>query len=251
MSMDEQSPHLTIAGEPSESDVSVEKLDHDITTGSPLAPGNLFALYLRPSRFFSNHSWLYRRYEIILVAWLAGVISIQERIDVSLSRFGMTENPSMMVTGADVSGAWAAYFGFSLTAGMVKGVLLWFLAGWWYHARLELSGAKDVPIEHARAAYQYQNLVQTLPSLVFVIAISFQYSSYVAYWQEGSEVWATFLLLFSYWSCWVSYYASRTFSVSKWKAGFWFLLLPIIFYSYLFGFISIPQFSIGPFRFAG
>ena len=251
MSMDEQSPQLSTVEGASTNGVEPEPSDQELHSGSPLSLTNLLSLYLRPSRFFSNHSWLYRRYEIILVAWLAGVIGIQNRIDANLAKFGTTESPPMMFTGAEISDAWAAYFGFSLIGGMISGAILWFIAGWWYHARLELSGAKNVPIGHARAVYQYQNLVQTLPSLVFVIVISLQYSSYLEYWHEDSGASAVILLVFSYWSCWTSYCASRTFAVSKWKAGVWFLLLPVIFYSFIFGIISVPSFSFGPLRFGG
>lgn len=250
MSTDEQSSYLTATGEESASAPEAGGSEQ-VVAGSPLSLRNLLNLYLRPSYFFSNHSWLSRRYEIILVAWLAGVIAVQNRIDANLAKFGASAGPPVISKAPEISDAWLLYFSFSLIVGMVSAAILWFIAGWWYHARLELSGAEDVPIGHARAAYQYQNLVQTLPSLVFVIVVSLQYSNYFEYWREDSGASATILLVFSYWSCWTSYRASCTFSVSKWKARVWFLILPALFYSFLFGFLSMPSFSIGPLRFGG
>lgn len=193
--------------------------------GSPLHPTNLFVLFTHPSRFFSNHSWLAGRFELIAVTWLAGILAVQDRIDMKLLSSGTAD------LAHNLGNSWSSYFGFSIFMGIISAVLLWFIAGWWYQVRLELSGAKSVPIKHARAVYQYQNLVQTLPSLVFIVIISMQYPNYLAYWYEDPGLSAMLLLLFPFWSCFTSYRAARTFSVSKSKARVWFFVLPVLFYT--------------------
>lgn len=203
--------------------------------GSPLKPRNLVALFTNPAHFFANHAWLSGRFEILIVAWMAGIVAVQERIDAKLMGVGASSDPSH--TNFIVN-SWEAYFIFSFLGGMVSAVILWFIAGWWYHARLELSGARNVAIAHARAAYQYQNFVQTLPAFAYALLIPLQYSSYSAYWYEDSGVSSLIILVFMYWSCVTSYRAAMTFPVLKWKAKIWFLILPVVFYTLVVGVIS-------------
>ncbi|WP_193165318.1 hypothetical protein [Microbulbifer hainanensis] len=241
MSANEQTPYLPPSSDLMASDNEDARNRELPMQGSPLSPRNLSILFTNPTRYFSSQEWLSNRFEILLVAWLAGVMSMQERIDGFLYRMEGGEQIAIAPIINDLIGSWPAYFTLSFIGGTASGVILWFITGWWYHARLELCGATDIPIRQACAAWQYQNLIQVLPWICLGILLPLKFSSYDEFWYSGSVLNDWFMLscyVFSFWSCVTSYRAALTFPVSKGKAMVLFLILPAAFYTYVLGVVG-------------
>lgn len=200
--------------------------------GSPLSLKNLGYLLFRPSRFFSDKGSLLKSPEIILVIWMSGMTGVIYQLDEQLFKadYGIGAAGELLEL---LSYSWLGYWGFVLMVGAPIGLLYWYLAGWWYRVRLSWSGAKDVTPTHARAAYMYQDLVETGPTVFISALLAVGYANYSEYWADEylpSILLSSCMVVFPLLACFTSYKAARTFNTRKWPARIWFLILPLLFY---------------------
>jgi hypothetical protein len=205
---------------------------------SPLSPAALTQLFFRPSRYFYNHPWLLQRPEAVFVAWVVGIAYAIGRVDSNIIKMELgAGHHGWAAVGPWLTGSWAHYWAFLLVSGAINGATFWYLGGWWYRKRLHWSGARDVYRPVARGVYVYQDFVQSAPIVFIALVQSFKYKDYMNVWR-AEEWWSSLSLLFVFWSCGTSYMAARTFPVSKWKARFWFFVLPVLFYFIVLGLIG-------------
>lgn len=186
----------------------------------------LASLYFRPSQLFADITPLKAKPMFLIVAWIAGVSSAIDRADINMVRSDLTgrESSTMLMD------SWQAFWPFILIVGAFYAALVWLIGGWWYRVRLKWSGDANADPFSARIVYIYTDLVVALPALLVVVVYTFVYESYRAAW-ASEEAWSSLLVVFIAWASIASYKAVRAaFTVSKWKARFWFLILPLAFY---------------------
>jgi hypothetical protein len=202
-------------------------------TPSPLAPARLRDLLLRPSAFFTSPALL-KKPELLIAAWIVGVSTAIERMELRLMAAEVVRAGG--VSQAMAHGSWPVFWTLALVAGAIHGALVWWIGGWWYRVRLELSGATNPDPRRARAVYTYVNIVEDVPALLTVVVYSFVFTNYAASF-ESLEWWSAFALIFTVWSFFTSFFgATSAFeNISRVKAAIWFVVLPMAFYTIMIG----------------
>lgn len=226
---------------PPQAEISDPAFTHELAgpydlPGSPLSVAGMSLLLFKPRRFFSDRAWLLKTPELVLVAWICGVTATMERVDSRLMRadFGMSSNQDVL---SWLTSSWLNYWLFTIGLGALSAGIIWYVGGWWYRLRLRWSGAHDVEPMDARTVNIYQTFVQSAPVIVFTLILMTKYTDYAQYWVT-EDAWSVFLIVFVFWSCWISYKAARSFTVVTWKARIWFLALPLVFYASALGLIA-------------
>jgi hypothetical protein len=199
----------------------------------PVSVPKLLAwLLFRPSRLFADLTPLKAKPMWIIVAWIAGVAFAIDRTDVVMMRSELTGR-----SGSSLAlDSWVSFWPFILIVGAVHGMLVWLIGGWWYRVRLKWSGDPSADPFSARIVFTYTTLITAVPALLVTVIYTFVYESYRAAW-NSDEAWSSLLLIFLVWEFVASYKGVRSaFAVSKWKARFWFLIMPLAFFT-IFGLV--------------
>ena len=128
--------------------------------------------------------------------------------------------------GPFITGSWLGFWSWVLAAGVLSGLGLWWIGGWWYRVRLSWLGAADPDERLARLVFVNSSFVFAGPVVAFTMIQTLAYPTYAeAYASEDPA--AFLLLVFLLWSLISNYIGVRTlFSVSRWKARLWFVILP-------------------------
>jgi len=184
-------------------------------------------LLLRPERYFEARL----RPDNPAIPWLViSVCGLARGIDSLDTRILM----GTLATDSPLLTTWAGLWGGLLGAGVMSGLLMWLVGGWWYRMRLLLSGASDVNKRKARIVYTHAALVVAVPSVSWMAIVTFLYPNYSAAFAETPLAFA--LMFLAPWSAWVSYRGARhCFDVRPGRARVWFLILPLILYGAVFG----------------
>jgi hypothetical protein len=191
---------------------------------SPLR--SLILLFTRPTYLFSQVAALTRARMYLFLAYCSGVAAAIDRLDQNMLKADLTGRSTV----AALIDSWPKLWLFLLAVGLLYAAVVWWLLGWWYGVRLRWSGAQSPDPFTTRVVYVYQDFIQSAPTILIVIAYTFTFASYAAAW-ASEEVWSALILVFVVWSCVTSYKAvCAAFSVRKWQARFWFLILPLVFY---------------------
>ena len=209
-----------------------------VDNSSPLEPTRLLRLYAQPKRFFDPAHNLDRRPELYLVVLLAGIATVLDRIDLRLTKATLVAGARPDDFAVRLAESWPSLWTAVVLLGIVSGAFGWLIGGWWYGVRLHLSGAPKNHEKEARLTWAYVALVTSLPTFVLLLVQTVQYSNYLEAYDTGTI--ATLLVVaLLYWSVIVSYQAATTrFKLTRSKARFWFLILPLVFYTailFLFG----------------
>jgi len=203
----------------------------DVEGPSPLWPRHLADLFVRPRRFFADQLALGKTPYAVLVAWCYGMSAAIDRIDQEMLRAQVGHaRPGWDSMAPYVAGWWPGFWLFVLGIGALSGVLIWLLGGWWFALRVKWSGAADPDRRLARLVMVYSGFVHAAPAIIAAVIYMFFFASY-AQASASDEAYSLILLVFPFWSCWVSYTGVRTlYGVSGWRTRWWFLILPWLFY---------------------
>jgi hypothetical protein len=184
-------------------------------------------LYFKPSRLFADLEPLKAQPRWLIVAWLAGIAAAIDRFDMSMIKSDLVGRSG---PAAALMDSWVAFWFFVVAMGAIYAALVWLIGGWWYRVRVQWSGDADADSFSARIVYIYQDLVAALPAIAATVVQTAAFANYREAW-ASDEAWSGLLVIFIVWSCIASYKAVRAaFAVSKWKARFWFLIVPLGFY---------------------
>jgi hypothetical protein len=206
---------------------------------SPLWPQHLVDVFVRPTRFFSSQLALGRTPYLLLVTWCFGIASAMDRVDQELLRaeFGQAR-PAWDVWAPIVTQSWAGYWAFVLAMGVLSGLFLWWLGGWWYRVRLGWAGEPSPDARLARLVYVYSSFVCAGPTVVLALLQTGWFENYAAAW-NADELYSSALLIFLFWSLGTSYFGARAlFRVSRWGARLWFVVLPAALYVLTLGLVA-------------
>ena len=144
-------------------------------------------------------------------------------------------SPGLDAVLGPLTSEWAYFWGWVVGTGALGGVALWYIGGWWYGLRARWSGAAAVDPRLARRLVVLAGFVFGGPVVVIVAIHTAMYPDYLTVWRED-EFLSMLVLLFIPWSIVVSYIgATTTFEMSKWKARVWFLILPLVLYTFVVG----------------
>lgn len=215
-----------------------ENSSSEPTFASTLSPVGLFYLFCKPYKFFSNTASLDHLPELILVVWVLGLTGAMDRIDRAImqSKLGSASSGWRDFSPWLLS-SWAHYWTVVVMGGTIGCALAWMIGGWWYKTRIRWSGANDVDSSLARRVYVYQAFVVSAPMMLITLLQTVLFSNYDEAW-ESQDTWTKCIVIFLFWSCWTSYMGVVTvFPVKKWKAGIWFLAIPVVLYMGTVGFL--------------
>jgi len=208
-------------------------------TGGPgrtLRFADFVNLYTRPRLFFAGGINLADKRFLLPVAWVLGISAQFDRLDTEIMRNDLGETRSVWrVVEPLVTDGWFLYWTWCLGLGVIAAFIVYFVGGWWYRMRLRFSGAKDLDTKMPRYLNAYSSFVLALAGLLLTIGYTLVFPNYIAAYNSDEMV-AILLPVFIFWSVAVSYIgATEVFSVSRSKARFWFLILPVAFYIILLG----------------
>lgn len=180
---------------------------------STLSWRGLRDLLFAPRRFFSRGLDLADRPEVTFVAWVAGVYLAFDRIH----RFPPLRE------------SWIGTWIFVALAGILLGVMRWYIAGWFYGKRLEWCDAIDPNEELARSVNAWQDFVMAAPHVLWAIGATFVYESY-AEAADHMMIAEIVLALFVFWSCITSYVGATTAfpKIARGRAAVWFIVVPLL-----------------------
>lgn len=211
----------------------------EVVNPSPFHPRNLFDLFFRPRRFFTNLPLMQHANYLYLAAWLYGMVSVMDRMDQTLSNF----NSNQQSVAIELVGHnWPTFWLVVVLLGLFSALLTWIISGFWFWLRICWSGHDEPDGLVARQVFFYSGLIWGLPAILWNIILTFAYPDYVtAYgisplpgYGETSplvDLISVLLIIFPFWSVIASYIGVRTcFSTVKWKAMLWFAVLPLTLY---------------------
>ena len=119
--------------------------------------------------------------------------------------------------------------------GVFGAFFVWFIGGWFYNLRLFWSGAGDFDKVNGRLIYVFSNLVVAIPHIIVLLVSATYYQDYASAF-NAEEYWSSLIIIFPFWAIYVSYKAIlANFTVIKWKAIIWFVILPVLLYMLAFG----------------
>lgn len=216
--------------------VKEEMSSIDKDTGFKFFFKNLHLLFFKPSLFFKDLALLNVPILVYVSLWLIGISNAVDRIDQKLIKtdLGTVTSSNQFMLDA-VSGGWFAFFLLVAGIGAFGAFFVWLIGGWFYNLRLSWSGAEDFDKVNGRLIYVFSNLVVVIPHLIFLLISATLYQDYVVAFNT-EEYWSSLIIIFPFWAIYVSYKAIlANFTVVKWKALLWFVILPILFYSLAFG----------------
>jgi len=207
---------------------------------SPLWPQHLIDLFIRPRKFFAGQLALGKTPYVILVTWCYGISSAIDRIDRELIRAELgSPRPGWDQFGPLITESWLGFWVTVLLLGVIGGLFLWWIGGWWYRVRVRWSGVNEPDKRLARLLFVYSSFVHSGPAVALAVAMTMAYPNYAQAY-SSDEPYTLLLLVFPFWSVITSYAGVRTlFQVSRWKARIWFVILPCLFYIMVFGVIAI------------
>jgi hypothetical protein len=179
---------------------------------SPQAPpvqlradvATLAEMLVRPESFFPKLVAVRGKRFPFVAIWIVGAGAAVDRLDsrMLLENFRSTigaDRPNPVL--ADWTATWASV----IVGGLIGGLLIWLVLGWWYRMRLKLCGARP-PKRAARNVFIHANLI------------------------VGVVAWGWILVFL--WSVWISYRGVVScFDVRPVAALVWFLILPWLVYT--------------------
>ncbi|MEM9090154.1 MAG: hypothetical protein AAGC93_15565 [Cyanobacteria bacterium P01_F01_bin.53] len=205
---------------------------------SPFRPSHLINIFLNTREFFSPDAALGNQGYLTIACWLVGIsIAItrleQQLVKAELGRSGLNLNIFELLL------TWPVFWPLVLALGLVAGWLLWFIGGWWFRLRLKFSGAPDPDPRMSRLVMVYAGLVSSLPHIAFVMWWTLLYENYLAAYAQDLVL-TIVLFSLSFWELFSAYRGVRTlFSVDKWRARLWFIILPALLYLMTFGLVAV------------
>jgi hypothetical protein len=203
-------------------------------------------LFVRPRRFFGEVA-LGKTPYVVFVTWCYGIASAIERIDEELLREQLGRpRPGWTEISPYLTQSWLGFWIWALVAGVVGGLFLWHVGGFWYAVRLRWSGATDPDRRLARLAFTYSAFVASIPVILAAAVRTALFPNHLAAFQ-ADEVWSLALLVFPFWSLVASFAAAtELFPVRRGRALLWFAVLPGTFYLLAFGALATLFAFLGP-----
>ncbi len=132
----------------------------------------------------------------------------------------------LWLMGAAWTAPWSGVLGLVLMGGIIWGALRLVTLGSLFRLRLWLAGARGVTWEESYRLYLLSSLVASLPTTVYLIAMSVA-SETPAEAVQNPPLGFVLLMVLPLWSCWTAYRGARVaFGARRGPAIFWLLVVP-------------------------
>lgn len=199
-----------------------------INIESALNPKRIVQLFIKPKIFFETIKKIDMSH-IHIVTYLVAIFMVMDRIDGKLAKNSLSANPDFSAYSF-ILDSWGNYWLSVLGLGVIASFIVWFFYGWWYEIRLKWCGVENINTDLVRRVNVLQWFVVALPAIIVTIIQTFIYENYLETFLS-EEIWSGIIfILFSFYSCWVSYTASKVVFTANNKALIWFLILPLVVY---------------------
>ena len=191
----------------------------------PLAPAQLWKLFLQPGEFFARHVRIEAPLSTLLVTYLLGMVNVMDRVDQKLIQKDLGKAAGMSL---QLLGSWGSYWMLVMLGGILSAIVSWYVGGWWFKMRVKWSGATVVDPRQARLIYVYAYFILNLPILLVALYQTLRFSDYSQAWEASEMTTSIITLLMLVWSCVVGYLGVKAkFDVIPWRAFLWFVVLPV------------------------
>ena len=188
-------------------------------------------LFFNPRKFFTERISFCKKHYIWL-AYLIGICGYTERFEYVCMKAGVVGGKRLEFLS---SMPWSSYWAFALIFGALSGVIVWWVSGWWYKVRIKWSGAKQPDPFESRLICISSSFVYAAPIIATYLSATFFFKNPWEFHSADSgnfyiEIIESIAYMLPYfWSVFVSYTGVTTrFSLVKWKARLWFIILPIV-----------------------
>jgi|GEM_PF-3187409 len=194
-------------------------------------------LYFDPLRFFSATVAQGYKPLLFLVIWVVGAADLMERIDRQMIRYGFNPNQPPPQLYAYLFNSWSLYWGCALVIGAISGAIIYYMGSWWYNKRLKMCGSTEHEEDSAQQVYIYTSFIFCFPTVIYSLLQTALFPSYIVASTTKSLLsnMALIFLIFPFWAVVNSY---RTvvefFAIERKMARRWFLILPIVFYIFVY-----------------
>ena len=215
----------------------------EATERRPSSAWWLVYLFVRPWVFFTHFPRMATWFTVAYSSWIVGTAEMIDRVD---ERWVQDEMAGRQDMAHELMVSWSSYWAVCVGGGLLAALFFYVVGGWWYRVRISFSGDPKPNADLARRVYILASMVSAFPSVALIALRTVKYATP----QEATDL-SPFgpdlcVLACVFWSVYVSYRGVRTvFSVVRWKARIWFLILPTAFYLVLLGaFAAIAMFEV-------
>lgn len=190
-------------------------------------------LCIKPQNFFTRYKdakvtkiWLFPIAFILLCItfWV-------DKVDRVLLKSISSESSNLLVQN------WLSYWGLSIVSGIMAGILMYYLGGWFYNLRVKWSKGEDSP-ELSRSIYIYSYLFIWVSTFIITLVDTILYKTpidvYTVEFQakilEAGLIVLSWIVIIH--SLFISYKAVTLIKwISKIRAIIWFIVLPFCTYA--------------------
>lgn len=193
------------------------------------------SLFVEPKAFFSKYLADTEEQPpyFVLAIILFGIGAGINRLDKQLTKYDLNGR----LDDIDFLNNWIGYWLIAVIGGIIGGILLYLIGGWFFNVRLKWSkGTGD--IDKSRYIYLYSGVVSSAVVILLTL-VSTLISSKPCDSESAFNLWdltsLALLIFFAYYSVYVSYSGVRAITdADKMQSKIWFLILPIILYTLVY-----------------
>lgn len=182
----------------------------------------LLDLFIRPGRFFRQRASRMSLGFLLFAAWIAGVLNADEQMEqLYLKKYSLDSHES-----------WASHAVIIAVAGLITGLIIYGILGWWYRVRLFFCGVHGARPRTARAIYLTARLVGSIGAVLLLVWEVATFDAPVEAWTASSSgflVFAAVMMLFLFWSSVISWRGVLAVfpCAGRIRAAIFFLVLPL------------------------
>lgn len=178
----------------------------------------LLHLLLRPRVFFQHLPRAHSVWFPIAAAWIAGVATAMEMVTAKIPGKSGFET---------LDSSWTTFWLVCLLGGVARGVIVYFVGGWWYRVLLRFSGERESNHLLARRVNVYAQQFAAVAVLAYMGWQTFAYPSPVVAANSGDFGWL-FVIAAMLWSIYAGYVgAGVCFNTRPWPRRMLFGALPL------------------------
>ncbi len=190
-------------------------------------------LVLRPKEFFEHHFQKRQSPYLFLVVFVVGIARAIDKMETQFAQVGLRGG----VIGLPQANSWTAYWVSAVLSGVLYGGLSYCLGGWWYDVRVGWAGGQR-DRESSRFLYLYAAFIPGVLQVTAMLGNTLEDKQPFPHELEGIGLMLVFgtLMFATFYSVYVSYRGVRTvMDTPRWGALIWFLILPGLIYTLVFG----------------
>jgi hypothetical protein len=183
-----------------------------------------FAFFFQPGKYMLRNGIHASQLIVTLVIWISGMSMVIDRLEQSAA-FG---RPIVWMPES-----WGQLAAAAMIIGILRGLVVYGIGGWWYRVRLGFCGVKDAEWSTTGRVYMLSGTAKHLGLLVFTVIGAMSFPTFKSYAsnEDGIMIFVALVVQMTlvFWSSFTLYFGSRAvFPIERVWSLVWFLILPII-----------------------